>query len=155
MLAGLRHDAVIGGDHQQHEIDAGRAGQHVVHELLVARHVDEADDLPIGARPVGEAEIDGDAARLLLRQAIGIDAGQRAHQRGLAVIDMARGADDHAAPSAESGNPTRCSASRLCAGVQAARAAGRNGAASLLPPCCARSSQASAATASRATPAPI
>ena len=98
MLAGLRHDAVVGGDHQQHEIDAGRARQHVVHQLLVARHVDEADDLPIRARPVGEAEIEGDAARLLFRQAIGIDAGQRAHQRGLAVIDVAGGPDDHATP---------------------------------------------------------
>ena len=37
MLARLRHDAVVGGDHQQHEIDAGRAGQHVVDEALVAR----------------------------------------------------------------------------------------------------------------------
>ena len=53
-------------------------GQHVVHEALVARHVDEADDLAARPRPVGKAEIDGDAARLLLLQAIGIDAGQLA-----------------------------------------------------------------------------
>ena len=46
-------------------------------------------------RQIGKAEIDRDAARFLLLQAIGIDAGQRAHQRGLAVIDMAGGADDH------------------------------------------------------------
>ena len=32
-------------------------------------------------------------------QAVGIDAGQRAHQRGLAVIDVAGGADDHGAAS--------------------------------------------------------
>ncbi len=56
---------------------------------------------PIRARPVGEAEIDGDAARLLLLQPVGVDAGQRPHQSGLAVIDMAGGADDHAAPSAQ------------------------------------------------------
>ena len=37
MLARLRHHAVIGRDRQQHEVDAGRAGKHVVHELLVAR----------------------------------------------------------------------------------------------------------------------
>ena len=51
---------------------------------------------PSGARQIGEAEIDRDAARLLLLQAVGIDAGQRAHERGLAVVDMAGGADDHA-----------------------------------------------------------
>ena len=43
MLARLRHHAVVGGDDQQHEIDAGRARQHVVDEPLVARHVDEAE----------------------------------------------------------------------------------------------------------------
>ena len=95
MLARLRHDAVVGGDHQQHEIDAGRAGQHVVHELLVPRHVDEAEHRAVRRRQVGEAEIDRDAARLLLLQAVGIDAGERAHQRGLAVVDVAGGADDH------------------------------------------------------------
>ena len=46
-------------------------------------------------RQIGEAEVDRDAARLLLLQAVGVDAGQRAHQRGLAVVDVAGGADDH------------------------------------------------------------
>ena len=36
-----------------------------------------------------EAERDGDAARLLLRQPVGVGAGQGAHQRGLAVVHMA------------------------------------------------------------------
>ena len=99
MLDGLRHDAVVRGDDQQHEVDAGRAGQHVVDEALVPGHVDEADGHAFAGRQIGEAEIDRDAARLLLLQAVGIDAGQRPHQRGLAVIDMARGADDHATGS--------------------------------------------------------
>ena len=95
MLAGLRHDAVVGGDHQQHEIDAGGAGQHVVDEFLVAGHVDEAEHGAVRRRQIGEAEIDGNAARFLLLEPVGIDAGQRAHQRGLAVVDMAGGSDDH------------------------------------------------------------
>ena len=70
-------DAVVGGDDQQHEIDPGRSGEHVVDETLVPRHVDEADDLSARRRQVGEAEIDRDAARLLLLQAVGVDAGQR------------------------------------------------------------------------------
>ena len=40
--------------------------------------------------PGREAEIDRDAARLLLFQAIRIGPGQRAHERALAVIDMPR-----------------------------------------------------------------
>ena len=54
---------------------------------------------PLGPRPVGKAEVDGDAARLLLLEPVGVDAGQLAHQRGLAVIDVAGGADDHGAAS--------------------------------------------------------
>ena len=64
-------------------------------KLLVAGHVDEAEHRPVRRRQIGEAEIDGDAARLFLLQPIAIDAGQRFDQRGLAMIDMAGGADDH------------------------------------------------------------
>ena len=120
MLARLRHHAVVGGDDQQHEVDAGRAGQHVVHEPLVPGHVDEAEHRAVRRRQVGEAEIDRDAARLLLLQAVGIDAGQRAHQRGLAVVDMAGGADDHGAGS--SGAAARRSASAALLGRAARRA---------------------------------
>ncbi len=110
MLARLRHHAVVGGDDQQHEVDAGRAGQHVVDEALVARHVDEAEHAAVRRRQIGEAEIDGDAARLLLLQAVGVDAGQRAHQRGLAVVDVAGGADDHGAGAPRSGASARAAA---------------------------------------------
>ena len=47
-------------------------------------------------RRVGIAEVERDAARLLLRQAVGVHAGERLHQGGLAVVDVAGGADDHA-----------------------------------------------------------
>jgi len=43
MLERLRLDPVIGGDHQQREIDPAGTGQHRVHEALVTRHVDEAE----------------------------------------------------------------------------------------------------------------
>ena len=95
MLDRLRHGAVVGGDHQQHEVDAGRPRQHVVDELLVARNVDEAEHAARRRRHVGEAEVDRNAARFFLLEAIGIDAGQGAHQRGLAVIDMPCRSDDH------------------------------------------------------------
>ncbi len=79
VLARLRLDRLIGSDHQQHAVDAADAGQHVAHEALVSRHVDEADLIRVGD-PAGESEIDGDAAALLLRQTIRVDTGQRAHQ---------------------------------------------------------------------------
>ncbi len=97
MLAGLRHHPVIGGHHQNHEVDAGSAGQHGVDQALMTGHVDEADRPALGPRPMGKAQLDGDAARLLFLEPIGIDPGQRPHQRRLAMVDMARGADDHAA----------------------------------------------------------
>ena len=122
MLAGLRHDAVVGGDHQQHEIDAGGAGQHVVDEFFVARHVDEAEHGTVQRRQIGEAEIDGNAARLFFFQPVGIDAGQRAHQRGLAVIDVAGGSDDHDAGSGKDAAARR-SASAICPDDSAARTA--------------------------------
>jgi hypothetical protein len=95
MLDGLRLDALGCRHDQQCGVDAGGPGQHVVHEALMARHVDEAELAAVAQVGVGIAEIDGDAARLLLLEAIGIDAGQRFDERGLAVVDVACGADDH------------------------------------------------------------
>ena len=42
VLAGLRHGAVVGCNHQQHVVDAGGPGQHVVHQAFVAGHVHKA-----------------------------------------------------------------------------------------------------------------
>ena len=66
MLARLRHDAVIGSHDEQCEVDTRGTGEHGVHEALVTRHIDEADDVAGGARQIGEAQLDGDAAALLL-----------------------------------------------------------------------------------------
>ena len=94
VLARLRHDAVVGGDHEQHDVDAGRAGDHLAHELLVAGHVDDAHRAPARQLELREAELDGDAALLLLRQAVGIGAGERLDERGLAVVDVPGGAEN-------------------------------------------------------------
>ncbi len=122
MFAGLRHDAVIGGDNQHDEIDARRPGQHRMHELLVPRHVDKAQYILFvaGQRQIGKAEIDGNAPRLFLFQPVRIHLCKRAHQRGLAMVDMPRRSNDHG-----------CSSSAL-------RAASMKGAASALPPVLAR-----------------
>ena len=94
MLARLRLDRLVGGDDEEHQVDAADAGQHVLDEALVAGDVDEAEAQSGRELQVGEAEIDGDAAALFFFEAVGVDAGERFHERGLAVIDVSGGADD-------------------------------------------------------------
>ena len=61
----------------------------------MAGHIDEADRLAAAQRRIGKAQVDGEAAALLFSQAVGVHAGEGAHQAGLAVVDMAGGGDDH------------------------------------------------------------
>src|SRR5205823_1454262 len=78
MLDCLRHDAVIGGYDKKDEVDACRPGKHIMDEALMSRHIDKAEHITVAPRQIGEAEIDRDTARLLLLEAIGVDAGERA-----------------------------------------------------------------------------
>ncbi len=48
----------------------------------------------VGRRQVREAEIEGDTASLLFFETVAVDAGERADERSLAVIDVAGGADE-------------------------------------------------------------
>src|SRR5215471_11005863 len=75
MLDGLRHDAVVGSDHNKGMIHIADSRQHVLDKALMARHVDEAYEPAIRQRHIRKAEIDGETARLLLRQPICVDAG--------------------------------------------------------------------------------
>ena len=56
---------------------------------------------PDGKFAEREAEIDGQAARLLLGEAIGIGAGEREHERRLPVVDVTGGRDHSHSASAE------------------------------------------------------
>ena len=82
-----------GVDHQQEEVDAGRAGHHRAHEALVAGYVDERQPAAVGEIERRIAEVDRDAACLLLGQPVRVLAGERLHERRLAVIDVTRRAD--------------------------------------------------------------
>ena len=55
MLFGLRHDAVVGGDGEQNEIDAMGAGEHVLDKTLVTRHVNNARRSAIRQIEMGKA----------------------------------------------------------------------------------------------------
>src|SRR5208283_6221061 len=98
VFAGLRLDAFIGGDDQQHQVDPAHARQHVAHETLVAGDIDKAHANPAaigsGEFEVGKADVNGDAAPLFLFEAVGINAGQAFDERSLAVIDVSGGTDD-------------------------------------------------------------
>src|SRR5690606_9830654 len=70
VLAGLRHDALVGGDDEKDDVDAGGPREHVADERLVPGDVDDGQLLPGREAEVGEAEIDGDAAAPLLGKAV-------------------------------------------------------------------------------------
>src|SRR6266851_5725423 len=94
MLLALRHHAVVGCDREQYEVHPMRAGKHVADEPLMARDVDHARARPVPEREIREPEVDRDAALLLFLETVGILAGERLDQRGLAMVDMAGGADN-------------------------------------------------------------
>lgn len=104
MFAGLRHHAVIRRDYQQHQINALRAGEHVMGEFFMARHIDKTAKpgtrLQLG---IQITEVDGHATFAFLRAAVAGLPGQRLQQRGFAVVDVPCRADDHCA-TCNSGN---------------------------------------------------
>ncbi len=89
----LRHDAVVGGHHQDDDVgDLGSAGTHEG-ERLVARSIQE-DHLTVSHIDVVGADVLGDPSRLAgshLRLANGVE------ERGLPVVDVAHDSDDGSA----------------------------------------------------------
>src|SRR5262245_61172242 len=94
MLASLRHYRLIGRNHQHNQVQAMRAGQHILNEPLVPGDIDETDANVVDGQ-VGEADIDRDPALLFLLEPIGVDPGQRFDQASLPVIDMPRSSYDY------------------------------------------------------------
>ena len=96
VLASLGHDAFVRCDDEHHEVETRGAGDHRPHELLVPGHVDDRDLEVVRERERCETELDRDAARLLFREAIEVATGQCMNEGGLAVVDVAGGAEDEA-----------------------------------------------------------
>ena len=105
VLAGLGHRAVGGRDHEDGAIHLRGAGDHVLDVVGVARAVD-VGVVALGALVLDVGGRDGDAARALFRGVVDLVVGSdlaaklgRQHlgqgrgQRGLAVVDVADGAD--------------------------------------------------------------
>lgn len=95
VLHRLGHKALVGGYHQHGKVDAAGSGQHVFDEFLVAGHVYDARLGAVIKVQMGETQFNSDAPLLLLHQPVGVDAGEGFDQKGLSVVHMAGGADDH------------------------------------------------------------
>ena len=84
-LDGLRHDAVVGRHHQDHDVgDVGAAGAHG-REGGVAGGVEEGDALAVLQAHLIGADVLGDAAVLAAGH---VGGAQGVEQRGLAVVDV-------------------------------------------------------------------
>jgi hypothetical protein len=93
MASGLRHDAVVGGDHQDRDVGHLRtAGTHG-REGLVTRGVDERDRPVILGDLVG-TDVLGDATGLARHD---VGRADRVEQQGLAVVDVTHDGDDRRA----------------------------------------------------------
>src|SRR6478672_5870142 len=100
MLFGLRHNSLIGRNHKQSYVDSTRAREHRSNERFMAWHIDDANRPHSVGYERRKSKIDCDAATLFFRETIGVNTGQCTDERCLAVIDMARGAEYHAAVQA-------------------------------------------------------
>ena len=93
MLVRLRPGALGGVDDEKEEVDPRRPRDHRPDEPLVAGDVDQRERPPVGQRERRVAEVDRDPARVLLREAVGVLAGERPDEGRLAVVDVPSGTD--------------------------------------------------------------
>ena len=86
MLARLPAEPLDRRDHQQDGPRARRPTDHRADEVLMPGRVDEIE--PPGVAP-RESQGDGEAALNLFLETVGLHAGERPNQGGLAVVDVA------------------------------------------------------------------
>ena len=94
VLAGLRHDAFVGGDDQQGRVDPPDPGQHVLDKVPVPGHIHDADLLAVGQGEPSKAKVDGHLAGLFLLEAVRMNPRQRSDESGLSMVDVACGSND-------------------------------------------------------------
>ena len=107
---------VVGRDDQQRGVDLARPDEHVADQPVVPRHVDEVDHAARrgSARCAYPTSIVMPAPPLL-GEAIGVDPGERAEQRRLAVVDVAGRADDELAAGRAASSATGDGAAAIAA----------------------------------------
>ena len=95
VLAGLRHHALDGRNHQHGHVDTRGALHHGTQVMRMARHVDQANDLATRQRQLTKAKLNGHAATTFNFQAVGVFTRQRLDERRLTVVNVARRANDN------------------------------------------------------------
>ncbi len=94
MFPGLGHDALIGRHHQEDQVHSRGTRQHVPDEPFVAGNIDNAEENVFPGLVLGEPEVHGDPAFLLLLQPVGIHPREGLHQSCLAMVDVPGRAQD-------------------------------------------------------------
>ena len=61
VLASLGHNALVGCDNHNDDINSGSPGHHVFYKFFMPRHIDDAQMLPAGKIKGGESEFNGNA----------------------------------------------------------------------------------------------
>src|SRR5712691_10930020 len=86
ILVRLRPCAFGRVDHEQEEVDPGRARDHRPDEPLVPGNVDQRQTSPVRKLERRVTEVDGNAAVLLLGQPVRVLPSERAHKPRFAVV---------------------------------------------------------------------
>src|SRR5713101_1225980 len=95
VLAGLRLDRFIGGDHQQHQIHTTGACQHVADEEFVPGYIDKSEAHSVFFEE-GKAKINSDSPALFFLEPVRMRSRERLDERRLAVVNVPGRANDHA-----------------------------------------------------------
>jgi len=95
MFPGLGHDPFVSRHDKGHHVHAHDPGHHVFDKLLMAGHIDNTQAMAAGEIQIGKTQLNGDAAFLFFLEPVGFNPGEGPDQTGLAMIDMAGGAEDN------------------------------------------------------------
>src|SRR5215467_9425362 len=98
VLASLRLDAFVSGNHQKNQIDSADSGEHIAYEFFMPRNVHESEPkhfaIRFGKFQMREAKINRYSTALFFGETVGVNAGKCLNQSGFPVIDMPGRADD-------------------------------------------------------------
>jgi hypothetical protein len=87
MLARLGHYRIVRSNNQKRYVDSNSAREHVLDEAFVTGDVDYAQLKRLQIE-MGKSYVDSNPAPLLLREAVAVDAGQRAQKGSFPMVDV-------------------------------------------------------------------
>src|SRR5512133_902538 len=137
MLMRLRHDAVIGGNHEDYDVHAVSPGDHVADEIDVAGDIHDTHDAVVRQFARGEPEINRETALLFFGQRICFAAGEELDEGALPMVDVPGGAEHQVAAdgahAAREERPARAAAISGTCSLVMVRISSRTRSASMRP----------------------